>query len=1133
MKELLQKAVKAGLLLDIVDGKLKLFTEVDEVDSEILDQIKQNKDEITQYLIQNNINSIFEEVYTNIPLVTEAESYTLSHGQRRLWLTCQFEAGSGAYNIPEQIYFNQELDIPCFKKAVEAVIIRHEILRTVFRYDSQGELRQWILTPADLNFKIGHEDFRQTLTPAVAAEAYITIDSHKPFDLENGPLLRAALLQIAESEYIFYYNMHHIISDGWSSTVLTKDVFTYYQAFIEGKTPELEPLRIQYKDYAAWQWTELETENFQIHKAFWLEQLEGELPLIDLPSNKKRPALKSYNGGSVGINIEADLTQHLANFVAENGGSAFMGLLAVWNILMYRYTMQKDFIIGSPVAGREHADLNDQIGFYINALALRNKIEDDYNFEQFYSKVKDNTIKSFNHQMYPFDCLVEDLELRRDTSRSPVFDISISYHNIEEGNENATLSQVDPNLVKDFGEVKVKNDIELHVQEIGNYLTFTAGYNSDVYDKEMIKQLLLHFKQLLRELLVKPELKLSQIDFLLASEKQQLLVEFNNTEKALPTDKTIIELFQEQVKQVPTQTAVNYNDVSLTYKELDDLSNRFANYLRASYNLQPDDLIGIQLERSEQMMVAILGVLKTGAAYVPIDPEYPTVRKEFIVSDSNAKILITESSFIFDFEYFNGNICVMDIEFDPTVCSSNPLPKLGNANNLAYVIYTSGSTGKPKGVMIEHKAIINTLLSHIDVYKVDRNTNGLLFASFSFDASISEGFINLLTGSPLFIATEKHRKDPNLLVDYMQENEIHVASLPPSYVSTIEMSALSGLKTLITAGDASPYKKALQFHEYGTYINGYGPTETSVCGTLFKLENTETGLIDTFPVGKPIYNTQIYLLDENENLQPLGATGEICIGGNGLARGYLNRPELTQEKFIRNPFIEGGRIYKTGDLGKWLPDGNLVFMGRFDDQVKVRGYRIELGEIQQTLEKHLAIEMAVVLVNTPTNKEKEIGAYFKGKSKLNASELNLFLKERLPEYMLPTYYVQLDEMPLTPNGKVDKKALLNYEGGEILVGASYVAPTNQIEKQLIEIWEEILEKEKIGINDNFFELGGNSLKAIILGNKIEQNFQVKLKIEKILSTATIELIANEIKALQWVEKSKEEENSNEREIIEL
>ncbi|MFT5823206.1 MAG: amino acid adenylation domain-containing protein [Crocinitomix sp.] len=1097
--DLLKELKNLGARIYVVDGKIKLDIKREDLTKDISDKIKFLKEDLIAFLSETKTSN-----FGAIEQVATQEDYAMSDAQRRLWIMCQFEESANAYNIPGNFYLDSNVDINCFKRAVESLVDRHESLRTVFRENESTEIRQCILSREELGFEVECIDLRNEENKQQIIQAFLTKDASKRFDLENGPLFTAALLQIEENDFVYCYNIHHIISDGWSMNVYFSDLYLFYEAYQKKKRPELDKLKIQYKDYSAWQINQLESGSFNTQRNFWFKNLGGNLPKLDLPSSKPRPRIKTYSGENVKNSfISASVTKKLKTFSEENGGSLFMGLTAAWNLLLYRYTGQTDVIIGTPISGREHVDLKVQIGFYVNTLAIRNTIKPEDTFNTLFKRVKENMMQSYSNQMYPFNRLVEELNSERDISRSPIFDIMLVYN----GSNNDTESgEVEKEVVEtkkqelegisDFDYNPTKFDLEVGFKELeGDYLSIWGTYNPDVYEDDMINQLIKHFKQIVKGVLANPDVNVTELDYLSKSEKAQQLIDFNTTEIDYPKDKTIGELFAAQAQMTPNKVALVFEDKTLTYKELDEQSNQLAHYLKENYKIQPDDLVAIRQERSEWMLISILGVLKSGGAYVPIDPEYPSERIAYIESDAKCKV------------------CLDQNELNKFKSAQNTFPKeqatiVTNENNLAYVIYTSGSTGKPKGVMVEHKAIVNTIHAQIEAFGINDATNGLEFASFSFDASISESFIILMAGGRLSIIGEQARKDPKGLIRFINEQEIDIATLPPSYLAQIDFNQIKGLKKLITAGEAANYEKAAEYSNFGTYYNAYGPTETSICGTIYKWDKSAEKGRTNVPIGTPISNVQTYILNQAEQLQPTGAIGEICIAGSGLARGYLNLAELTKEKFVANPFNEGERLYKTGDLGRYLPDGNIEYIGRKDDQVKLRGYRIELGEIEQVLTSYSAIESTVVLT-IDNNTEKELVAYFTVKDglsesddSLNLTDLRKYLKQILPAYMIPAYFVPLEELPLTVNGKIDKKALPNPEGVGIVSGVEYIAPRNQIEEKLIEIWQEILQRENIGIKDDFFESGGHSLKAIRLSNEYQKEFEIKLSINDLFLHTT-------------------------------
>lgn len=1101
------------------------------------------------------IQSCSENIFTQIPLFKLRneegkmyEHFPISDAQRRLWVLSQFEEQSAAYNSPSSIYLDAAVDIEYFKKALRSTIDRHEILRTIIKQDESGEIRQWILSSDDLGFDIDYVDFteelfhldglrRETQGKRRVAD-YIKKDTIKPFDLENGPLFRACLLKVDDQAYVFYFNLHHIISDDWSMDILSRDVMAYYEAYKTNSVPKLNELRIQYKDYAAWQLDQIQSPSYKLHQDYWLSRLGGELGVIDLPSGKRRPRIKTNNGEGFGTYLNAELTNKLREFSQEKAGTTFMGLLAAWNVLMFRYTGQTDVIIGTPVAGRDHADLQDQIGFYVNMLALRNHVDPEIDFNDFYSNVKKDTLEGFSHQMFPFDRLVENLQLLRSTSRNAIFDISITYHTIDEGTEIGLLDTSLIDQIVKTNSSKAKFDIELHFREVEDCLSFNLVYNTDIYTQEMVTNLMVHFKQLLSKLIDNPSEKIADIDFLTTAERQQQIVTFNKTEVDYPKDSSLAKLFEEQTQLSPHQIALTFEEKKLTYQELDALSNQLGHCLVQEYNITSEDVVGIQLDRSEMTIVAILGILKVGATYVPIDPNYPVSRKEHIISDTQIKLLITETNFVFEIDYYNGSIFAIDVEFDPSSYSSDSLETQSNSNHLAYIMYTSGSTGTPKGVMIEQKSIIR-LVKNTNFIEVSAGDKVLGLSNFAFDGSTFDIFMPLLNGGELVVAPTDVLMDVQKLNKVIANQDIDsffiTTVLFNSLVDAGEM-ALSKLKYILVGGEEVSAYHANKFKAAYPNVslhNCYGPTENTTFSTWFPVDSVEEDVL-TISIGSGIANSSVYILDDKNQIVPLGVTGEICVGGAGLARGYLNQEELTKAKFINNPFSKGERLYKTGDLGKWLPEGNIEFIGRKDDQVKVRGYRIELGEIEHAIHNcDGVLEVVLVARAYKGSTEKDLIAYFTADKDLNTVQLRSSLREVLPEYMIPKHIVQLELMPLTSNGKLDKKSLPNPDELDLRSGTEYVAPRNTDEEQLIEIWSELLhlDKAKIGVKEKFFEIGGDSIKVLRLIVAARKKLNYQLAVADIYNNESIEEIVNYVKNHKNELDLKNEEKINQEKTV--
>ncbi|MEN2401845.1 non-ribosomal peptide synthetase [Flavobacterium sp. MC2016-06] len=1084
MIDLIKELESKNIYLSLVSNKLELSYD-DEIENEVLERIKANKEQLIKFLHKYSDNKGYEE----IKLVDELSNYPLSDAQKRLWILGQFSQTSIAYNMPMHIVLDGNYNIESFKKAIFSTIERHEILRTVFREDESGEIRQWILSKEELNFNVDYYDFREDDDREVKVKQYIKEDSVKPFDLAQGPLIRAVLFQVSNDSYVFYYNMHHIISDGWSMDILSRDVLAYYEAYQEDKNVNLPELRIQYKDYTAWQLLQLEEEVSKEHREYWLNQFSKELSVIDLPASKVRPLIKTNNARRLGTYLSRELSEGLKKFCQDNDGVLFMGLVTAFNALFYRYTSQKDFVLGTAVAGRDHIDLEDQMGFYVNTLALRNEIQSEDSFLDLFQRIKGTTLEAYKHQRYPFDRLVEDLKLKRNLSRSLIFDVIITLHNFENKKTNI-IKEVSDEII-DLGEASGKFDIELSVKDVGGPLSFEIVYNTDVYDNEMIVCFLKHFKQLLAEGIKSPDTRIDELNFLSKAETNTLVKEFNATEVVYPKDKTIINLFEEQVEKTPNNTAVVFENKAFTYQELNELSNQLAHYLRESYAIQANDLIGIKLERSENLIIAILGILKSGAGYVPIDPSYPQDRIDYIEKDSNSKALLDEAGFsVFKLQshkYKNTNLQSINIPAD-----------------LAYVIYTSGTTGQPKGVMVENRSVVR-LVKPCSYFPLDQRNILLSTGAISFDATIFEYFGALLNGAKLILASQNDLLQTDKLEEVINKNNVDGFFMTTSwfnYVVDSNIEVFKNVKQLMVGGDAiSPHHVKKVFNAFSNIkiSNVYGPTENTTFSLIYDIDNSDC---TTIPLGKPIPNSSAYILDEALNVVPMGVSGKIYVGGAGVARGYMNRPDLTKEKFVPNPFVQGEKMYNTGDLGRWLADGTIEFLGREDHQVKIRGYRIELEEIKSQLMDKEGIQEATVQVFEAKG-SKELIAYFVSNQEEVVSELKDFLSQRLPNYMVPSLFVQLQSMPLTSNGKTDTGALPSPDGLNISSSAEYVAPDTDLEKSLVSIWENLLNSTSIGINDDFFDLGGHSIKIGKLINSYQKTFGVKLGFSELYENTSL------------------------------
>ncbi|WP_428231991.1 amino acid adenylation domain-containing protein [Flavobacterium sp.] len=1068
--------------LTIENGNLKINAPKGALTPEIIDDIKAHKKELISLLSSSE----------SIPKAEVKDAYALTSSQHRLWTLSQFEKGNSAYNIFDAFEFKGVLDFDKLTEAFKIIIGRHESLRTVFKENAQGKLGQYIVPVDCYTGSLQTIDLTNAPREAVLHHAN-TIQKHA-FDLEKGPLFIGDIVKVSADRNILMLNMHHIIGDGWSMGILSKEFVTIYNRLSTGSNLTLPDLPIQYKDYSEWQNSESRQSVLEKARTFWLNIFSGDLPVLELPSDKIRPKLKTYNGSGLSYSFSKTTTAQLNTYAQQNGVTLFMVLMAGINGLLSRYANTTDIVLGTPVAGREHSDLENQVGLYLNTLAIRTTFEQETTFEELLAIQKETLLNAYSHQEYPFDSLVEELEIKRDVSRSVLFDALVVFQNQEELllSNDLTLNEIEISHYKHSQDSSSKFDLTFAFSENKGQLFLYIEYNTDIYELDFIERLFSHFDSFLTQAIQRPNQKVATLNYLGFSEASQLLRDFNNTTVDYPVT-TMVDLVVHQAGKTPESIALICDNKSFTYKELDELSNSLSHYLLSNYNLETEDLVGVKLDRSEWLLISLLAVLKAGCAYVPIDPNYPAQRIAYIEEDSKCKVTIDEA-FLSAFKASDR--------------IATSLPEVSfNADNLAYIIYTSGSTGKPKGVMITHKNA--SFMLHWSQREFSDTDFDLLYAGTShcFDLSVYELFYPLSIGKQI-------RLLPNGLSigDYLDQDKKVLINTVPSVIHNLIDKGISFANAvgINLAGEAFPVSIANHFKDSGIALrNLYGPSEDTTYSSYYRVEGSYESSV---PIGKAIDNTQFYILSDALALQPVGIIGEICISGDGLSRGYLYQPELTAEKFIENPFSESGKLYKTGDLGKWLPDGTIACLGRKDSQVKIRGYRIELGEIEQVLESQEGIEQCVV-VTAMVQGEQVIVSYLVSTGAVDRNQLRLSLGRELPEYMLPGYYVSLEALPLTPNGKIDKKALPAVST-EDSIQLEYLAPANEIEEQLVTIWQDILGSKKTGVTDNFFALGGHSLKAIQVISKIQKEFNIKIDLKELYYEPTIKNLARYIESVQ-------------------
>jgi len=1010
--------------------------------------------------------------YAKITPAALQPHYPLSYAQKRLWILHQMEENSIAYNNFAAYHFNGRLDIDCLQQAFMKVIQRHEALRTHFIVIA-NEPRQVI--HEQMEFKITVVELNQQEDHEKLIQYHAEQEANTAFNLAETPLIRVKLLKIAENYHIFLLNIHHIVSDGWSINILENEVLHYYLTY-SLKTENLLPaLTIQYKDYTIWQNQLLAGKLAIQQQRYWQQKLAGELPILNFPTDYLRPSVQTFAGQTVYTNIAKDKTNSLKTLAHQTDATLFMAVVAVIKIMLLHYTEQSDLIVGSPVAGRYHPELENQIGFYVNTLALRDTLNPQASFIQILNQIKSTVTEAYDNQLYPFDRLVAELDLQRDVSRSPLFDVMVILQETQP--PSAMQRQLNIEIKPLTVDANISRfDLTFNfIELLSGELEMAITYNTHLFKLATIERLSNQLGILIENLLAQPDYPVIQQQLISTIEQQQILKIFNTETTILPTQ-TIHELFEIQVAKTPYNIAVLAKD-SLTYLQLNEKANQVAYFLKNMQKIKHQEIVGVMVERSAWLIINLLGILKAGGVYLPIDPNYPQQRIDYIIENSGCRLVLTRETV-----FSNTESNIVDFSF--------------NNNELAYIIYTSGSTGQPKGVMIEHISFVNMILQQIQSFKVDKTDKVLQFASPSFDASLSEIFMALLSGATLVPVAQEIIQDNNRFLKFLQEMSISVATLPPIYLNTLDKQVVKNLKTLITAGEAANPEDALFYANYLNYFNAYGPTETAVCATYYQVISPQTdnfnflaekNYLSKIPIGKPLTNLTMYLVNPAMKLVPIGVIGEICIAGIGLARGYLQHPDLTMEKFIDNPFKAGEKLYKTGDLGKWLADGNIEFCGRKDEQVKLRGYRIELSEISQYLLQHPEIIEVVTCIT-----ENVLVSYFVAKNPLTIQELKFYLGQFLPEYMIPSILMPLDKLPLTAHGKIDKKALPAPKSSSTI---DFVMPRNEREQKMVVIWQAILKPQKeLSVHDNFFDLGGDSIRAIQMVAQLrQQRFIVETK----------------------------------------
>ena len=1065
----------------------------------------------------------------------------LSFSQQRLWVLNQLAPGDPVYNVIRAFHISGPVDASVVEACVNEIVRRHDALRTTIA-SNDGQPVQIITPASDLEHissgklvplaVIDLRDVPESEREAVL-QKHLTEKSRTVFDITRFPLLDTTLLRLGEEDYVFLLVIHHIVSDGWSISVFFQELATLYKAFAKGEASPIPELPIQYADFSDWQREWLQGDVIESQLSYWKEQLGGQLPVLDLPADHPRPAVQTFRGARHGVVLSSKLTTALRQLGQQEGATLFMTLLAAFQTLLYRYSGQSDIIVGSPIANRNQPQIGGLIGFFVNTLALRTKLSDDISFKELLAQVRRVCLGAYTHQNLPFEKLVEELQPDRVLSRSALFQVMFVLQNT-------------PAVISEFSGLKLhpiqvdngsaKFDMTLTLFERNSGLEGHLEYNLDLFSADTIGRMVGHYQTLLEAIVAAPDSLISRLPILSALECRQLMETWNATQIAYPHDKCVHQMFEAQAKKTPHNVAVVFENQELTYTELNTRANQLAHYLR-KLGVGPDVLVGICVERSLEMVVGLLGILKAGGAYMPLDPEYPKDRLSFMLADAQVTVLLTLDRHLERLPEHEGKVVCVDGNWQTIAQESNENPaNVATADHLAYIIYTSGSTGKPKGVMIPHKALANYMGWMQSTFPLTVEDRVVQKTPFSFDASIWEFYLPLLAGARLVMARPGGHQDSAYLVKLLEEQHITVLHVVPSLLHVLleekEFPGCTSLRRVFCGGEELSVELQERFFStHGAELyNMYGPTETTITSIFWPCKATDA--YRRVPIGRPIANTQIYILDDHLQPVPIGLPGNLYVGGHGLARGYLNRPDLTAEMFIPNPFRTkpGSHLYNSGDRAKYHPDGTITFLGRVDHQVKIRGFRIEPGEIETVLSSQREVAASVVVAREDKPGDKRLVAYVVPDAayNLDVKAFRIFLKQKLPDYMIPSAFVILDELPLTPNGKIDRLALPAPDQLQPHRESAFTPPRTSFEKLLAEMWGQILGLDAIGVHDDFFELGGHSMLAIQLVAWVRRDFGVELAVREVFEEPTISGLAINI----LKKKAAQDDDGNMAELLE-
>jgi len=1031
------------------------------------------------------------------------ETYPLSHGQKALWFLHQLKPDSSAYHITYAAELVPDLDTEALALSLNSLILRHAPLRTTYSMEDGDPLQR-----VHKEVMVPIEGIDASGWSQKELEGWLGKEGDRSFDLERGPVFRVKLLEGFSGVRgpILVFTVHHIAFDFWSLDIFLHELCVLYDGIRTGTEAPLPPMDIRYGDYAVHEEKRLEGVEGERLWEYWKERLSGELPVLNLYTDHPRPPIQTYAGKTLSLHLGEALSRRLRDLSGSEGATLFMTLLAAFQVLLVRYTSQEDILIGTPTAGRDRTEWEGMIGYFVNPVVIRGDLSGNPSFKELLQRVRERVLEALSHSGYPFHLIVERLQPEQDLSRSPLFQVSFVWHQPLKGDDLKGPGGVGEGLISEVLVAEQRGaafDLTVLVLDADKRLKVDFTYNTDLFDEGTVQRMMGHYETLLEGIVRNPEERVSHLPLLTDAEQRQMLEEWNSTDADYPRDKCIHEVFEEQVERTPDGVAVVFEDEQLTYRQLNERANQLAHYLQG-LGVGPEVLVGICVERSLEMIIGILGILKAGGAYVPLDPAYPRERLGFMLEDTRAPVLLTQEKLRGDLPQADARVLYLDRDWGiiSHETTEKPFSRV-SSENLAYVIYTSGSTGRPKGVLIAHRGWVNLAKAQIQMFDMRPGRRVLQFSSLSFDASVWEMGMSLCSGSTLFLAGQDDLLPGPALAGLLEMQRISHVILPPSALAVMDTDEFPCLDVLGVGGEACPPELARRWSRNRRFYNAYGPTETTVCATVFEHQQGYGKL----PIGRPIANIRVCVLDHYMQPVPIGVPGEVHIGGDGLARGYLNQPELTAERFIPDPFSDDPetRLYKTGDLVRYLPDGNIEFLGRMDHQVKIRGFRIELREIEAVFVEHPNVKEAAVMVQETSSGIMSLSGFFvplQGEIP-SPKELRDHLRKKLPEYMLPSAFCVLDALPLTPSRKVDRKALARIKGIPFSTEDNHVAPRTPTEKRIAEIWAKVIGIERVGIHDNFFEVGGNSLAAVQVVSQVLQVFGMKIPVRSLFKAPTL------------------------------